>query len=106
MSGMNSTNRNHRALAQPDRSRLRKMSMKIQIRIQIQITHKKISKIVQNTFNNGYDEAASGISPPFAAGRPLAIAPGRLLAIRRRASAPRTGSAFAQKGIIGITQHG
>ena len=49
MIGMNSTNRNHRALAQPDRSRLRKMSMKTRIRTQIQITHRKIMKIVQRS---------------------------------------------------------
>ena len=53
MSGMNSTNRNHRALAQPDRSWLRKMSMKTLIRIQIQITHRKIMKIVQNAPSSG-----------------------------------------------------
>ena len=39
---MNSTKRNHRALAQPDRSWLRKMSMNTVIRIQNQITHRKI----------------------------------------------------------------
>ena len=53
MIGMNSTNRNHRALAQPDRSRLRKMSMKTRIRTQIQITHRKIMKIVQNAPSSG-----------------------------------------------------
>ena len=50
---MNSTNRNHSALAQPDRSWLRKMSMKIQIRIQIQMIHRKNSNIVQKMFNSG-----------------------------------------------------
>src|SRR5262245_42264207 len=71
MSGMNSTNRTQRALAQPDRSWLRKMSMKIQIRIQIQMTHRKKMKIDQNTFSSGYDESASGgIAPPLRPGRP------------------------------------
>ncbi len=53
MSGISNTNRNHRALAQPDRSWLRKMSMKTVIRIQIQITHRKISTIVQKTSYSG-----------------------------------------------------
>ena len=53
MSGMNSTNRNHRALAQPDRSWLRKMSMKIQIRIQIHSIHRKNSIIVQKMLSTG-----------------------------------------------------
>jgi hypothetical protein len=53
MSGMNSTNRNHRALAQPDRSWLRKMSMNTMIRIQNQITYRKNSNIVQNAFSSG-----------------------------------------------------
>src|SRR5882757_5188230 len=61
---MNSTKRNHRALARPDRSRLRKMSMNTQTRIQIQITHRKTSKIVQNTFSNGYEELAIVIRAP------------------------------------------
>src|ERR1700722_11976868 len=64
MSGMNSTKRNQRALARPDRSRLRKMSMNTQTRIQIQITHRKTSKIVQNTFSNGYEELAIAIRAP------------------------------------------
>jgi hypothetical protein len=45
--------RNHRALAQPDRSGLRKMSMNTVIRIQIQITHRKKMNIVQKRFNSG-----------------------------------------------------
>jgi len=53
MTGMNSTNTNHRGLAPPDRSSLRKMSMNTQIRIQIQITHRKTMHIVQNRFNSG-----------------------------------------------------
>ncbi len=48
MAGMNNTNKNHRALAQPDRSSLRKMSIKTQIKTQIQITQRKITQIVQN----------------------------------------------------------
>ena len=50
---MISTKMNHSALPQPDRSRLRKMSMNIVIRIQNQITHRKISKIVQNAPSSG-----------------------------------------------------
>jgi hypothetical protein len=50
---MNSTKRNHRALAKPDRSGLRTMSMNIQIRIQNQITNSKTSKIVQHTASRG-----------------------------------------------------
>jgi len=53
MSRMNSTNKNHKALAQPDRSRLRKISMNTMIRIQIQITHRKKMNIVQKMFNSG-----------------------------------------------------
>jgi hypothetical protein len=44
---MNGTKRNHGALAKPDRSGPRKMSMNTQIRIQNQITNRKTSKIVQ-----------------------------------------------------------
>jgi len=50
---MNSTNRNHRALAPPDMSWLRKMSMNTVIRIQIQITHRKKMNIDQKTFSSG-----------------------------------------------------
>ena len=50
---MNSTNKNHSALAQPDRSRLRKMSMNTQIKIQIQITHRKKMNIDQKRFSRG-----------------------------------------------------
>jgi len=50
---MNSTNTNHRAVAPPDRSSLRKMSMNTMIRIQIQITHRKKMHIVLNRFNSG-----------------------------------------------------
>src|ERR1700722_11677107 len=64
MSGMNRTKRNHRALAHPDRSRLRKMSMNTQTRIQIQITHRKTSKMVQNTLSNGYELLAIAIRDP------------------------------------------
>ena len=53
MSGMNSTNRNHRALAPPDRSWLRKMSMNTVIRIQNQITQRKTTRIVQKMFRRG-----------------------------------------------------
>ena len=44
---------NHRALAQPDRSWLRKRSMNMVIRTQNQITHRKIMKIVQNAPRSG-----------------------------------------------------
>ena len=50
---MNSTNKNHSALAPPDRSWLRKMSMNTVIRIQIQITHMKKMNIDQKTFKSG-----------------------------------------------------
>jgi hypothetical protein len=50
---MNSTNRNHKALAQPDRSGLRKMSMNTVIKIQNQTTHRKITIIVQKMFKSG-----------------------------------------------------
>ena len=50
---MSSTNMNHSALPQPDRSGLRKMSMKTVIRIQNQIIHRKISKIVQKAPSSG-----------------------------------------------------
>jgi len=50
---MHSTNGNHKALAQPDRSGLRKMPMNTVIKIQNQITHKKTTRIVQKTFNSG-----------------------------------------------------
>ena len=53
MSGMISTNMNHSALAPPDRSGLRKMSMKTVIRIQNQIIQRKISMIVQKTLSSG-----------------------------------------------------
>jgi hypothetical protein len=53
MSGMNSTNKNHRAFPQPDKSRLRKMSMKIQTRSQIHSTHRKKINIDQKTFSSG-----------------------------------------------------
>ena len=62
---------NHGALAQPDRSWLRKMSMKMVIRIWNQITHEKIIKIVQNASSRGleYELNASNRTPPRRAGR-------------------------------------
>src|ERR1700727_2050802 len=65
---MSNTRTNHTALAKPDRSALRKMSMNTAITVQIQSTHTKNSSIVQNMFRSGYDERelASGIRSPSA----------------------------------------
>ena len=70
-------NRNQRALAQPDRSRLRKMSMMMVIRIQNQITHRKIMRIVQTRPVPGYEQEleARNIASPWRAGRRMR--PGR-----------------------------
>ena len=53
ISGMSSTNTNHRAFSPPDRSGLRKMSMNMVIRIQNQSTNRKTSIIVQKMLKAG-----------------------------------------------------
>ena len=52
---MKNTNANQPALAPPDRSGLRNISVMTQIKTQIQATQAKNSNIVQKIFSSGYD---------------------------------------------------